>query len=70
MDTPSTPTPTPTSAADIRDQQIADLRAALQRAVPLLAFAAGREADTDPRQSELLSAAADDLTDILDRTAP
>ncbi|WP_030221628.1 hypothetical protein [Streptomyces bikiniensis] len=60
----------PTPAADIRDQQIADPRAALQRAVPLLAFAAGREADTDPRQLALLSAAADDLTDILDRTTP
>ncbi|MFC7924793.1 hypothetical protein [Streptomyces cinereoruber] len=68
MDTPPAPAPAP--AADIRDQQIADLRAALLRAVPLLAFAAGREADTDPRQSALLSAAADDLTDILDRTAP
>ncbi|MFF5393125.1 hypothetical protein ACFY5H_33215 [Streptomyces sp. NPDC013012] len=67
MDIPPALIPAP--AADIRDQQVADRRAALQRAVPLLAFAAGREADTDPRRLELLSAAADDLTYMLDRTA-
>lgn len=64
MDTPPAP------AADIRDQHIADLRAALQRAIPWLSFAAGREAATDPRQAELLLAAADDRIGILDRTAP
>ncbi|MGW9452957.1 hypothetical protein [Streptomyces sp. NPDC055632] len=56
MDTPPAPAP----AADIRDQQSADLRAALQRAVPLLVFAAGREADTDLRQSALPFTTADD----------
>lgn len=64
MDTPPAP------AADIRDQHIADLRAALQRTIPWLAFAAGREAATDPRQAELLLAAADDLTGVLSRTTP
>ena len=56
--------------AEIRDEHIAELRAALQRVVPLLSFSAGREAATDPTQADLLSAAADDLTDILNRTAP
>ncbi|MFJ4637555.1 hypothetical protein ACIP69_18265 [Streptomyces hygroscopicus] len=56
--------------AENRDQHIADLRAALQRVIPLLSFSAGREAVTDPKHSALLSAAADNLTDILSRTAP
>ena len=46
---------TPDRTAEIRDQHIADLRAALERAAPLLAFAAGREAvGGDPKQAELL----------------
>ncbi|MEV5887361.1 hypothetical protein AB0L74_32740 [Streptomyces sp. NPDC052020] len=43
MDTPPVP------ATDTRDQHIADLRAGLQRAIPLLGFAAGREAATVPQ---------------------
>ncbi|OXM60128.1 hypothetical protein [Amycolatopsis sp. KNN50.9b] len=64
MDTP------PASTADTRDQQIAGLRAAIRRAIPLLSFAAGREAAKDPRQAGLLLAAADDMTELLNRTAP
>ncbi|WP_381568577.1 hypothetical protein [Streptomyces eurythermus] len=63
MDTPPAPT------ADTRDQQLADLRAAIQRAIPLLSFAAGREATTAPRQAGLLLAAADDMMQILNRTS-
>ncbi|MFE2728940.1 hypothetical protein [Kitasatospora sp. NPDC059327] len=62
MDTMHTP--------DVRDQHIADVRAALQRAIPFLGFSAGREAATDPNYSGRLFAAADDLTNTLDRTAP
>ncbi|CQR59338.1 hypothetical protein [Streptomyces leeuwenhoekii] len=58
----------PAPATDTRDQHIADLRAALQRAIPLLGFAAGRKAAPDPRQAETLLAAADHMTQIL--TAP
>ncbi|MEU7088120.1 hypothetical protein [Streptomyces achromogenes] len=64
MDTPPVP------ITDIRGQHIADLRAALQRVIPLLGFAAGREAATEPRQAGLLLAAADDMTQILNRPAP
>ncbi|MFI0191756.1 hypothetical protein ACH4PW_29940 [Streptomyces sp. NPDC017082] len=64
MDTPPAP------ITDTRDQHIADLRAAIQRAIPLLGFAAGREADSDPRQAGLLLAAADGMTQLLNRTAP
>jgi len=68
---------TPDRAADHRNQSnadllqhIADLRDALQHAVRLLAFSAGREADTDPKHATLLMRTADDMTDILIRTAP
>ncbi|GHJ24433.1 hypothetical protein [Streptomyces albus] len=55
---------------EIRDQHIADLRAALQRAVALICYSAGREAPTDPEQSEELLRAADGMREILARTAP
>ncbi|MFI0768605.1 hypothetical protein ACH4TQ_27515 [Streptomyces sp. NPDC021218] len=61
---------TPARADDIRDQHIADLRAALQLAARLLAFSAGREADADPKQAARLMRTADDLTDVLNRTGP
>ncbi|GAA2733558.1 hypothetical protein [Streptomyces nogalater] len=61
---------TPPAPIDTRDQHITDLRAALQRAISLLGFAAGREVATDPRQAGLLLAAADDMTQLLNRTAP
>ncbi|MCZ0210705.1 hypothetical protein OZK63_35510 [Streptomyces sp. UMAF16] len=61
---------TPPAPIDTRDQHITDLRAALQRAISLLGFAAGREAATDPRPAGLLLAAADDMTQLLNRTAP
>ncbi len=64
------PNPAPDHTDDIRDQHIADLRAALQRVIPLFSFSAGREAVTNPTHSRLLSASADDLTDILNRTTP
>jgi hypothetical protein len=66
----STPTPEHDASVDHRDQHIADLRAALQHAVRLIAFSAGREADTDHKQSASLLAAADGMQDVLDRTAP
>ncbi|KDN84362.1 hypothetical protein [Kitasatospora cheerisanensis] len=56
--------------ADPRDQHIAQLRAALERAVPELAFAAGQLAADDEAQAERLLAAADHLTATLERTAP
>lgn len=59
-----------TRVAEPRDQHIADLRAAVQRAVPLLAFSAGREADTDPTYAEMLLTAARELENVLTRTAP
>lgn len=61
---------TPADTAASRDQHIADLRATLQHAVRLIAFSAGREAVTDPKQSEVLLAAADDMKVVLARTAP
>lgn len=53
-----------------RDQHVSDLREALEHAVRLLHFSAGREAVSDPVQSARLSAAADGMTDLLNRTAP
>lgn len=61
-------TNTPTHAAAIQDEHIADLRAALQRAVALIQFEAGREAATDPGQADRLIAAADGMADVLART--
>ncbi|MEW2298134.1 hypothetical protein ABZ719_36520 [Streptomyces sp. NPDC006743] len=60
--------PAPTAAGE---KHIADLRAALQRVLPLLSFYAGREAaDSNPEQTALLLRAADDVTAVLARTAP
>ncbi|MGW6741689.1 hypothetical protein ACWGDX_13340 [Streptomyces sp. NPDC055025] len=56
------------STADLR-QQITDLRGALEHAVRLLHFSAGREVVTDPQQSARLVAAADGMTEVLARTA-
>ncbi|GGS09976.1 MULTISPECIES: hypothetical protein [Streptomyces] len=64
MDTPPAP------ATDTHDQHIIDLRAAIQRAMPLLSFAAGRERATPRQAGLLLAAAADDMTELLNRTAP
>ncbi|MEW2298021.1 hypothetical protein ABZ719_35925 [Streptomyces sp. NPDC006743] len=64
MDVP----PAPTAAGE---QHLADLRAALQSVLPLLSFYAGREAaDFNPEQTALLLQAADEVTDVLSRTAP
>ncbi|MFF7459614.1 hypothetical protein [Kitasatospora sp. NPDC008115] len=60
---------TPTSA-DVRDQHIADLRAALQRAIPMLAYSAGREAADNPGYSAQLLEVTEVLNSTLDRTAP
>ncbi|OKJ06832.1 hypothetical protein AMK19_23590 [Kitasatospora sp. CB01950] len=59
-----------TTHADIerRDQHIADLRAALQRAKAEIAFAAGRETADDPVQATRLLGTVDDLQAVLDRT--
>lgn len=55
---------------EIRDQHIADLRAALTRAVPHLAFHARQVAADDPEYAERLMAATDTMQDVLNRTAP
>ncbi|MEU3221380.1 hypothetical protein [Streptomyces sp. NPDC006971] len=47
-----------------------ELRAALQHAVRLLAFCAGREAGTDPGQAAVLLAAVDSMTAVLDTEPP
>ncbi|MFD6421018.1 hypothetical protein [Streptomyces sp. NPDC060198] len=51
-----------------RDQQVGELRAALQHAVRLLSFSAGRAAGTDPAHAESLLAAAEKLEATLART--
>jgi hypothetical protein len=51
-------------------QHIADLRGALERAVREISFCAGREAADDPEQSARLMAAAGEMTEVLNRTAP
>lgn len=55
---------------DPRDQHIADLRAALDRARQVLAFAAGHAAAADPDHSRTLMAEAAHLEQVLTRTAP
>lgn len=54
---------------DARDQHGAELRFALQRAVTLLYFEAGREAAADPEQADRLATAADGMVNVLARTA-
>lgn len=61
---------TTTPAPDPRDQQIADLRAGLQRAIALLSYTAGRGAAADPAQAERAMAEAGRLEELLERTAP
>ncbi|PJN31294.1 hypothetical protein CG717_16125 [Streptomyces sp. CB02613] len=55
---------------DPRDQHIADLRAALDRARRYLAFAAGLEAAPAPEHSQTLMSEAAHLEQVLARTAP
>lgn len=61
-------TPTDPTADHLR--AIADLRAALQSAVTLIRTTSGRFVVTDPERSDLLDAAADDMVEVLARTAP
>ncbi|MFJ1782618.1 hypothetical protein ACIOKA_38565 [Streptomyces anulatus] len=55
---------------DLRDQHIADLRAALDGARRYLAFAAGLEAAAEPQHSRTLMDEAAHLEQVLARTAP
>jgi hypothetical protein len=61
-------------ADDGRDPSDADraaeLRSALQRVLPVLAYCAGREAADDSQQAAVVLAAADAVTGALARTAP
>ncbi|MBB5938607.1 hypothetical protein [Streptomyces zagrosensis] len=59
-----------TPAAEICDQHIADLRGALAQAVRLLSFSAGQVAPGDPVVAERLMPTADEMTQVLNRTAP
>lgn len=61
---------TPASTADVRDQHVTDLRAALTRAVQEISFAAGREAADDPGYAERLMTIAESWEKTLARTAP
>ncbi|MFJ6659696.1 hypothetical protein ACIQNG_25585 [Streptomyces sp. NPDC091377] len=56
--------------ADVRDQQIADLRDALALAVRWIAYSAGQQAADDPMAAEQLMHLSDDLEAVLSRTAP
>ena len=49
-------------------KEIAELRAALQRAIPLLSYAAGREAADNPEHAAQVVAATEDMTALLIRT--
>lgn len=60
---------TPARAAENHNQRIVALRAALRHAVSELAFAAGREAATDPKYSGRLLAVTQEMEDVLSRTA-
>lgn len=50
--------------------ETAALRAALTTAIPLLSYAAGREAAENPQLSEQMLSAADTMTHVLARTEP
>lgn len=50
-------------------KEIIELRAALQRAIPLLSYAAGREAADNPEHAAQVLAAVEDMTALLLRTA-
>ncbi|MFD6534691.1 hypothetical protein [Streptomyces sp. NPDC060184] len=56
--------------SDTRDQQIAELRTALQRTVQWLSFSAGRAASDDPAHAETVMAVVADLDATLARTVP
>ena len=56
--------------ASTHHDHIAELRAALEHAIRLLGFSAGREAATDPQYAARLLTAIDDLTGTLNRTDP
>ncbi|RGD55398.1 hypothetical protein DR950_41790 [Kitasatospora xanthocidica] len=58
-----------TTPADVRDQHITDLRAALTRAVQELSFAAGREVADDPGYSDRLMTIVGSWEETLARTA-
>ncbi|MET9950196.1 hypothetical protein ABZ135_01425 [Streptomyces sp. NPDC006339] len=60
----------PDPTVDLRDQHIAELRSALQRAIPLMSFTAGLEAAVNPKHADLMMAAAKDFEGILARTNP
>lgn len=49
-------------------KEIAELRNALQRAIPLLSYAAGREAADNPEHAAQVVAATEDMTALLIRT--
>lgn len=55
---------------DIRDQHVADLRAALRRASRLLAYSAGGEAWEDPAHSAQVMAEVERIEGLLNRTTP
>ncbi|MFD8820866.1 hypothetical protein ACFV1C_00605 [Streptomyces sp. NPDC059605] len=59
----------PAPADEAQEQHIADLRAALQRALSWLAFCAGLEASDPARWSEMLLAEVHDGQAVLDKTA-
>ncbi|MFI1889848.1 hypothetical protein [Streptomyces jumonjinensis] len=61
---------TPDSTADLRDQHIAVLRAALERAAAWLSFSAGIVAAKHPDYAERQMAGADGMKELLLRTAP
>ncbi|MEU9606141.1 hypothetical protein [Streptomyces sp. NPDC048057] len=58
------------TAPDPRDQHIADLRDALTTAKKWIAFSAGMLADTHPDHAEQQMEVAEQMTRVLDRTAP
>ncbi|SCE24917.1 hypothetical protein GA0115234_106956 [Streptomyces sp. DvalAA-43] len=62
--TSSAPTPHTDDAA-----RVTELRSTLQKAGPLLAFCAGREAAVDPALADRLLAAAEEAEATLARTA-
>ncbi|MGY3685034.1 hypothetical protein [Streptomyces sp. TE33382] len=69
MATATTPTAARVTDDEIRDQRIADLRAALESASRELVFCAGWEAAADPGQSARLMGAAGEFEAVLARTA-
>ncbi|WP_030888187.1 hypothetical protein [Streptomyces sp. NRRL S-1868] len=58
-----------TTPIETREQHLAALRDVLTRALPLLSFAAGQLAAAHPESAEQLMSTADDVADLLARTA-